>query len=85
MEVEEVVGRIIKTADRLVRAVELSRRDEKWWAFIDKENWELIQLNWALRGVILKRGKGTETEGLGLDLNDLAKKQVEDILKDHSG
>jgi len=66
MDVEEVVGRIVKSADRLATAVELHRRDEKWWSFIAKEFWLLIQLSWAGRGVVLRRGQETEAlEELG--------------------
>jgi len=82
MDVEKVVNRIVKSAGRLATAVELSRRDEKWWAFVAKEDWILIQLSWELRGVILKRGQETEA---GLDLDDKAKKQLEAILKESEG
>ncbi len=82
MNVENVVDRIVKSADRLATAVELSRRDKKWWAFVAKEDWNLIQLSWELRGVILKRGQEIEA---GLDLDDKAKKQLEAILKEAEG
>jgi len=82
MDLEEVLKLISESASRLAKAAKLSRRDEKWWAFIDKEDWELIQLSWALRGVILKRGQGTEGE---LHLSDQFKKQLEDILKRAEG
>jgi len=78
MDLEEVFKLISESADRLARAAKLSRRDEKWWAFIAKEDWELIQLSWALRGVILKRGKGTEGE---LHLSDQLKKQLGEIIE----
>lgn len=84
MDLEKIVDRIVKSADRLATAVKLSKRDERWWAFMEKEFWVLIQLAWALRGVILKRGKGTEAlEELGL--NDKIKKQIEEILKKSEG
>ncbi|MBA7590709.1 hypothetical protein ES708_32839 [subsurface metagenome] len=79
---EKVVDLIVKSAERLATAVKLSRRDEKWWAFLTKEDWNLINLSWALRGVILKRGKGEEA---GLELDDKAKKQIEEILKGSEG
>ncbi|GAJ17393.1 unnamed protein product, partial [marine sediment metagenome] len=62
----------------LAKAAKLSRRDEKWWAALAKEDWNLIQLSWTLRGVILKRGEGTEAR---LDLDDKARKELEEILK----
>ena len=79
MDFEKVVGLISESAGRLVKAAKLSRRDEKWWTFLAKEDWNLIQLTWALRGVILRRRKGTE--GV-LDLNDKARKELEEILKE---
>ncbi|MBA7519038.1 hypothetical protein ES705_11112 [subsurface metagenome] len=62
MELEKVVALIVASAARLAAAVKLSRRDEKLWAAMAREDWNLIQLAWALRGVILKRGKGNEAE-----------------------
>ena len=79
MDVEKAVDDIVKSADRLARAAKLSRRDEKWWAFMEKEFWALLQLSWALRGVILRRGEGIEGE---LHLSDQLKKQLEEILKE---
>ncbi len=81
MNVENIVGLISKSTDRLNKAIELSRRDEKWWAFMGKESWNLIQLSWALRGAILKRGQGTGTEESLLHQSDKVKKEIEDILK----
>ena len=74
MELEKVVGLISESADRLVKAIKISRGDEKWWAALAKEDWNLIQLSWALRGVILTRGKGKELE---LYLDDT----LEELLK----
>ena len=79
MDFEKVVGLISESAGRLVKAAEESKRDEKWWAALAKEDWNLIQLSWELRGVILRRGKSTE--GV-LDLNDKARKELEEILKE---
>ena len=76
MEMAEVVDLIGKSAGRLARAARLSGRDEKWWAFLAKEDWNLIRLSWELRGVILKRGE-TETE---LHVYDTLREQLEDIL-----
>ena len=66
MDFEKVVGLISESAGRLVKAAKISRGDEKWWAALAKEDWNLIQLSWALRGVILGRGRGKDT-GLYLD------------------
>jgi len=79
VELEKVVGLISESADRLVKAAKISRGDEKWWAALAKEDWNLIQLAWALRGVILGRGKGKET---GLYLDDTLRKQLEEIQKE---
>ncbi len=81
---EKVVDLIVKSAERLATAVKLSRRDKKWWAFVTKEDWNLIQLSWALRGVILKRGERTKAEDPDLDLDDTIK-QLEEILKEAEG
>lgn len=74
MELEKLTALISESAGRLVKATKLSRRDEKWWAALAKEDWNLIQLSWALRGVILKRGKK-------FDLDEKARKELEEILK----
>ncbi len=63
MDVEKVVDCIVKSADRLAAAAKLSKRDEKWWAALAKEDWNLIKLSWELRGVILKREKGYNEGG----------------------
>jgi hypothetical protein len=78
MELEKVVDRIVKSAERLAAAAEESKRDEKWWALLAKEDWNLIQLSWELRGVILRRGKSTEAAS---ELNGKARKQIDEILK----
>ncbi len=78
MELEKVVGLISESAGRLVKAAEESKRDEKWWAALAKEDWNLIQLSWELRGVILRRGKSTEAAS---ELNGKARKQIDEILK----
>ena len=78
MELETVVGLISESADRLVKAAKISKKDEKLWAAIAKEDWNLIQLSWALRGVIRGRGKGKETE---LYLDDTLRKLLEEIQK----
>ena len=78
MNVVELTGLISESAARLATAAGVSRRDEKWWAFIAKEDWNLIRLSWELRGVILRRGKGTEATS-GLD--NKARKQIEEIIK----
>ncbi len=74
MDFEKVVGLISESAGRLVKAAKISRGDEKWWAALAKEDWNLIQLSWALRGVILGRGRGKDT---GLYLDDT----LENLLK----
>jgi len=79
MSLEKVLDLIAGSVDRLLRATEASERNEKWWTHIAKEDWNLIQLSWELRGVILRRRKGTE--GV-LDLNDKARKELEEILKE---
>jgi len=79
VDFEKVVGLILESAARLAAAAKISRRDEKLWAAIAKEDWNLIQLSWALRGVILKRGNGKET---GLYLDDTLRKLLEEILKE---
>ncbi|MBA7546033.1 hypothetical protein ES705_38416 [subsurface metagenome] len=79
MDFEKVVGLISESAGRLVKAAKISRGDEKWWAALAREDWNLIQLAWALRGVILGRGKGKETE---LYLDDTLRKLLEEILKE---
>ena len=78
MELEKLTGLISESAGRLVKAAKISRRDEKWWAALAKEDWNLIQLSWALRGVILRRGKET---GARFDLDEKARKELEEILK----
>ena len=78
MELEKLTGLISESAGRLVKATKLSRRDEKWWASLAKEDWNMIQLSWALRGVILRRGKETEAR---LVLDENARKELEEILK----
>jgi hypothetical protein len=78
VELEKVVGLISESAGRLVKAAEESKRDEKWWAALAKEDWNLIQLSWELRGVILRRGKSTEAAS---ELNGKARKQIDEILK----
>ncbi len=82
MELEKVVGLISESADRLVKAAEESRRDEKWWAALAKEDWNLIQLSWELRGVILRRGESTEAAS---ELDAKARKQIDEILKKAKG
>ena len=79
MDLKKLVDLISESAGRLARAAKISTRDEKWWASLAKEDWNLIQLSWDLRGVILRRGKGTEA---GLYLDDTPRKQIEEILKD---
>jgi hypothetical protein len=74
VDFEKVVGLISESAGRLVKAAKISRGDEKWWAALAKEDWNLIQLSWALRGVILGRGRGKDT---GLYLDDT----LENLLK----
>ena len=37
-------------------------RDEDWWGRLAREDWNLVQLSWELRGVILRRGKEKESE-----------------------
>lgn len=72
-ELEEVVGRIEQSAARLADAVKRSAglvqepaapepRDEDWWGRLAREDWNLVQLSWELRGVILRRGKEKEPE-----------------------
>ena len=78
MDFEKVVGLISESAGRLVKAAEESKRDEKWWAALAKEDWNLIQLSWELRGVILRRGKSTEAAS---EINGKARKQIDEILK----
>ena len=78
MDLEKVVGLISESVDRLVKAAKISRVDEKWWAALAKEDWNLIQLSWELRGVILRRGKSTEAAS---ELNGKARKQIDEILK----
>ena len=78
MDLEEVLKLISESADRLAAAAKISTRDEKWWSYLANEDWNLIKLSWALRGVILRRGEGTE---VGLDLDHKAKKQLEEILE----
>jgi len=79
MDLEEVSKLISESANRVVRAVSLSRRDEKWWAALAKEDWNLIKLSWELRGVILKRGEGAKT---GSHLSDRLFNELEEILKE---
>lgn len=79
MDLEKVVDLISQSACRLAKVAKLSRRDEKWWAALAKEDWTLIQLAWQLRGVILKRGESTEAAS---ELDDKARKQLEEILKE---
>ena len=81
MELEKLTDLISESAGRLVKAAKISRRDEKWWAALAKEAWNLIQLSWELRGAILKRGQGTGTEESLLHQSDKVKKEIEDILK----
>ena len=78
MELETVVGLISESADRLVKAAKISKKDEKLWAAIAKEDWDLIQLSWKLRGVILRRGMGAQAAS---ELNGEARKQIDEILK----
>jgi len=78
VDFEKVVGLISESAGRLVKAAEESKRDEKWWAALAKEDWNLIQLSWELRGVILRRGKSTEAAS---EINGKARKQIDEILK----
>jgi len=78
VDFEKVVGLISESAGRLVKAAKISRGDEKWWAALAKEDWNLIQLSWELRGVILRRGKSTEAAS---ELNGKARKQIDEILK----
>lgn len=78
MELEKVAGLISESAGRLVKAAEESRRDEKWWAALAREDWNLIQLSWQLRGIILRRRKNREAAA---ELDAKARKQIEEILK----
>lgn len=55
MELEKLTELISESATRLAKAAKISKRDEKWWAFLAEEDWNLIKLSWALRGEILKR------------------------------
>ena len=80
MSVEKLTDLISKSAGRLVKAVKIAKKDEKWWAALAKEDWNLIKLSWELRGLILRRGKGT-----GIELDDKLKQQFEEILKEFEG
>lgn len=55
MQPERVVELISKSAARLTDATKTSMRDERWWASLAEEDWNLIKLSWELRGVILRR------------------------------
>jgi len=55
MDLKEVVKLISESADRLAAAAKIPTGDEKWWASLTKEDWNLIKLSWELRGVILRR------------------------------
>jgi hypothetical protein len=59
MELEKLTQLILESATRLTKATMISKKDEKWWAFVAKEDWNLIKLSWALRGEILKRERGS--------------------------
>lgn len=55
MELEKLTELISESATQLAKAIKISKRDEKWWAFLAEKDWNLIKLSWALRGEILKR------------------------------
>jgi len=62
---EGVVELISQSAARLTEATKTPVRDEKWWASLAEEDWNLIKLSWELRGVILRRERPQGYNGGG--------------------